>query len=77
MIELRNLEKTFRTANGPIVALKNINLTIENGEIFGIIGLSGAGKSTVLKAILGQREYDGVIAFSTPGIRHRRAPRIG
>ena len=51
MIELRNLEKTFRTANGPIVALKNINLTIENGEIFGIIGLSGAGKSTLVRCI--------------------------
>ena len=51
MIELRNLEKTFRTANGPIVALKNINLTIQDGEIFGIIGLSGAGKSTLVRCI--------------------------
>ena len=51
MIELRNLEKTFRTMNGPIVALKNINLTIEDGEIFGIIGLSGAGKSTLVRCI--------------------------
>ncbi len=51
MIELRNLEKTFRTANGSIVALRNINLTIENGEIFGIIGLSGAGKSTLVRCI--------------------------
>ena len=51
MIELRKLEKTFRTMNGPIVALKNINLTIEDGEIFGIIGLSGAGKSTLVRCI--------------------------
>lgn len=51
MIEIRNLNKTFQTANGPIVALDNINLTISDGEIFGIIGLSGAGKSTLVRCI--------------------------
>ena len=43
MIELRNVEKTYHTASGDIHALKRTNLTIEQGEIFGIIGLSGAG----------------------------------
>jgi D-methionine transport system ATP-binding protein len=51
MIELKNLSKTFHTANGDIHALKNINLTIADGEIFGIIGLSGAGKSTLVRCI--------------------------
>lgn len=51
MIEIRNLEKSFRTSQGTIVALKNINLTINDGEIFGIIGLSGAGKSTLVRCI--------------------------
>lgn len=51
MIELKNLTKTFHTANGDIHALKNINLTISDGEIFGIIGLSGAGKSTLVRCI--------------------------
>ncbi len=51
MIEIRNLEKTFKGAAGKIVALKNINLTIRDGEIFGIIGLSGAGKSTLVRCI--------------------------
>ena len=41
-----------------------------------LIGPNGAGKSTFLKAVLGQREYDGVIAFSSPGQRSRK-PRIG
>ena len=36
-----------------IVALKNINLEIEKGDIFGIIGLSGAGKSTVMNCMNG------------------------
>jgi len=51
MIEIRNLGKTFQTANGDIVALQDINLTIRDGEIFGIIGLSGAGKSTLVRCI--------------------------
>lgn len=51
MIEIKNLNKTFQTATGPIVALDDISLTIEDGEIFGIIGLSGAGKSTLVRCI--------------------------
>jgi len=51
LISLRNLCKTFETANGPIEVLKNISLDIEKGEIFGIIGLSGAGKSTLVRCI--------------------------
>ena len=51
MIELKNLGKTFTTKDQEIVALKNIDLTIQDGEIFGIIGLSGAGKSTLVRCI--------------------------
>lgn len=51
MIELKGLGKEFKTANGPITALKDIDLTIRRGEIFGIIGLSGAGKSTLVRCI--------------------------
>lgn len=51
MIELRNVEKTYHTASGDIRALKQTNLTINQGEIFGIIGLSGAGKSTLIRCI--------------------------
>lgn len=51
MIELKNLCKTYRTADKEIVALDGINLTIHDGEIFGIIGLSGAGKSTLVRCI--------------------------
>jgi len=51
MIEIRNLNKTFSSANGPITALTDINLEIRDGEIFGIIGLSGAGKSTLVRCM--------------------------
>lgn len=48
MIELRELNKTY--PNG-VTALRDINITINDGEIFGIIGLSGAGKSTLIRCI--------------------------
>ena len=56
--------------------LQGINMHVHCGELVALIGPNGAGKSTFLKAILGQRDYDGVIAFSSPGQRDRR-PRIG
>jgi len=51
MIELRHLEKIYRSPSQEVTALKDVNLTIEDGEIFGIIGLSGAGKSTLVRCI--------------------------
>ncbi len=51
MIELKNLCKTYSSASGNVEALRDINLTIQDGEIFGIIGLSGAGKSTLVRCI--------------------------
>ena len=51
MIEIKNLCKTYSSASGDVEALRDINLTIEDGEIFGIIGLSGAGKSTLVRCI--------------------------
>ena len=52
MIEIRNLSKSFVTSDGPVDALKNVNLTINNGDIYGIIGMSGAGSLVVKKNIV-------------------------
>ena len=51
MIAIKNLSKTFRTADGTVEALKNVSLEIPDGDIFGIIGMSGAGKSTLVRCI--------------------------
>ena len=51
MIEIKNLCKTFQTADGEVEALKNVNITVGDGDIFGIIGMSGAGKSTLVRCI--------------------------
>ena len=62
MIEIKNLSKTFNTADGTVEALKDVNLSIPDGDIFGIIGMSGAGKSTLVRCInMLERPTTGVV----------------
>ena len=42
IIEIRGLGKSFYSKNTEVTALRDINLTVEKGDIFGIIGMSGA-----------------------------------
>ena len=51
MIELKHITKIFHTQKGDISACQDVNLTIQDGEIFGVIGYSGAGKSTLVRII--------------------------
>ena len=51
MIELKDLTKEFKTSKAEVFAVRDVNLTIQNGEVFGIIGFSGAGKSTLVRCI--------------------------
>ena len=51
MIELQHLEKTYYAREGSHQALFDVNVTIEDGEVYGIIGQSGAGKSTLVRCI--------------------------
>ena len=53
MIEARNLDLTFQTNDGPVHALKDVNLTIEKGDFVSFIGPSGCGKTTFLRCIAG------------------------
>ena len=64
IIEIQGLGKWFDTKNGRIHALRDINLTIEKGEIYGIIGRSGAGKSTLVRCInMLERPTEGKVLF--------------
>ena len=51
MIELRHISKDFGTGEHAVHAVQDVSLTVETGEIFGIIGFTGAGKSTLVRCI--------------------------
>lgn len=51
MIKLDNINVTFKQGKKEIVAVDNVSLTINQGEIYGIVGYSGAGKSTLVRVI--------------------------
>jgi D-methionine transport system ATP-binding protein len=51
LIELRHISKDFGTGEHAVHAVQDVSLTVETGEIFGIIGFSGAGKSTLVRCI--------------------------
>lgn len=51
LIEFREVTKSFRSGDATITAIDGVSLSIERGEIFGIIGYSGAGKSTLVRLV--------------------------
>ena len=65
-VELKNLSKTY---DKKILALEDINLTIENGQFFVLLGPSGAGKTTTLRCIAGLEKIDsGSILFDNESV---------
>jgi ABC-2 type transport system ATP-binding protein len=55
IIEVSHLRKTY----GATVAVEDVSLTVQQGEIFGIVGPNGAGKTTTVESIMGLRKPDG------------------
>ncbi|MFC3885551.1 methionine ABC transporter ATP-binding protein [Bacillus songklensis] len=51
MIEIQNLSKVYKTKNGLVKGVDDVSITIQEGEIYGIVGYSGAGKSSLLRCI--------------------------
>lgn len=51
MIDLKNIDVHFQSDEHVIKAVKNVSLTIERGDIYGVVGYSGAGKSTLVRTI--------------------------
>jgi len=52
MLELKNISKTFRKGRQSVVAVDDVSLSIEEGEILGLVGESGCGKSTLSRIIM-------------------------
>ena len=77
MIEIKGLSKTFKTANGSLLALDNVNLRLEAGEMVGIIGMSGAGKTTLLRCLsLLEKPDEGAITIDGLNLLEARDDRM-
>lgn len=67
MIEIKNVSKTY---NGVKKAIKNVSFKVDGGEIFGFIGHNGAGKTTMIKSIVGILDFeDGDILINGKSIK--------
>lgn len=68
MLEIKGLTKKYKNADKN--AIEDINLTIENGDIYGFIGPNGAGKSTTIKCLVGIHSFEkGSIMFDGLSIK--------
>ena len=64
MLQVKNLSKSYKTREGTLHALKNVSVDINQGEIFGFIGLSGAGKTSLARCVSALEKADsGEILF--------------
>ena len=69
MIEIKNVSKTY---NGEKKALKNVSFNVNDGEIFAFIGHNGAGKTTMIKSIVGILDFEeGDILINNISIKER------
>ncbi|MDC0161846.1 ABC transporter ATP-binding protein [bacterium] len=65
LLEIKNLNISYKTRKETIIASSNVNFTLERGEILGIVGESGSGKSTIANAIINLIDPPGQITGGT------------
>ena len=68
LITTENLTKYY----GKLKALDNVNLSIPEGRIIGLLGKNGAGKSTLMRCFLGFLKYEGNINLLGNSMKHHR-----
>lgn len=76
MIEVRNVHKSF----GGKEVLRGLSISVTKGEIFGLLGPSGAGKTTLINILTGQLAYDGevrILGGKPEDLKGEKAKKIG
>jgi D-methionine transport system ATP-binding protein len=77
-IRFENVSKTFQAKARSFEALRGVDLTVERGEIFGIVGYSGAGKSTLLRTVNAlERPTDGRVLVEGRDVTALRGRELG
>jgi oligopeptide/dipeptide ABC transporter ATP-binding protein len=69
LLDVTDLEVTYRTRSGDLVAVDHIDFTVNENEIFGLVGESGCGKSTVAQAMLGLLPSNGDVSAGSVEFR--------
>jgi len=77
LLEVRNLRVEFATRRGPLVAIDDVSFSIAPGEVLGVVGESGAGKSLTGTAIIGLLEPPGRITAGEILLAGRRIDNLG
>ena len=80
MIEVKGLVKVYETKKGHVIGVDHVSLKVNKGEIYGIVGYSGAGKSSLLRCLnllekptSGEIVIDGVVLTSLSKSELRQA----
>ena len=78
-VELRSLEKTYRSPAGPVHAVRGVDIAVHPGETVALLGPNGAGKSTTIDMLLGLQSPDtgSVAVFGAPPEQAVQQGRIG
>ena len=76
MIELKDVCKVYGGSYTRKEALNKVSLKLPQGEIVGLFGETGAGKTTLMKCILGYLKYDGEITLDGEPITTKNIARI-
>ncbi len=76
IIDIRNLSLTFQTADAPVFALSNINLSVRAGEFVSLIGPSGCGKTTLMRIVADlEQPTEGTVTVNGVSPREARLKR--
>jgi dipeptide transport system ATP-binding protein len=71
LLEIENLSVEFPSAAGPVRALDGVSLTLSKGELLGVVGESGAGKSLAMLAVMGLVPYPGRVTADRLAFKDR------